>query len=122
MLVTADDLTQIIAIGLTRMPQEACGLLVTRIDDGPRIAEVQNMAPEPYHDVVMKNDDILDALLEVVGDPARYPGNLTRELVVWHTHPGGLVGPSKVDMEYRKKLGSTRCLVVTLPSGEAVQF
>jgi proteasome lid subunit RPN8/RPN11 len=83
---------------------------------------VPNRAENPNIDVVMNNNDLLDALLEVVGDPAWYPGNLTRELVVWHTHPGGLVGPSKVDMEFRRKLGSTRCLVVTLPSGEAVQF
>jgi proteasome lid subunit RPN8/RPN11 len=122
MFVTPDDVAEIVRLGTSRAPAEACGILLTRADGGPRIAEVPNRAAEPYHDVLMSHEDLQKALLEVVGDPARYPGNLTRELVVWHTHPGGLVGPSKVDMEFRRKLGDTRCLVVTIPSGEAVQF
>lgn len=122
MLVRPEDVAEIVRLGTLRAPSEACGILLTRADGGARIAEVPNRAAEPYANVLMLNEDIQDALLEVVGDPACYPGNLTRELVVWHTHPGGLVGPSKVDMEWKRKLGSTRCLVITLPTGEAVQF
>lgn len=122
MLVRPDDVDEIVRLGTLRSPSEACGLLLTRADGGVRIAEVPNRAAEPYHDVLMSNEDLTEALRGMVGDPGRYPGNLTRELVVWHTHPGGLVGPSKVDMEFRRKLGDTRCLVVTIPSGEAVQF
>jgi proteasome lid subunit RPN8/RPN11 len=84
--------------------------------------EVPNLADDPTKNVHMDAQDLNEALRRIVGDPARYPGNLTRELVVWHTHPGGLVGPSKVDMESRRAYRDMRCLVVTLPGGEAVQF
>lgn len=122
MLVTERDIAQIVGIGLQKHPHEACGLLITGAEGLARISEVPNRAPDPSKDVVMTADDIEEALRRMVGDPARYPGNLARELVVWHTHPGGLVGPSKVDMEFRRQLGNTRCLVVSLPNGEAVQF
>lgn len=120
-LVTEDDVKQILGIGLQKHPHEACGLLITGLEAG-RVREVVNRADDPSRDVVMKTEDISEALWEMVGDPACYPGDLARELVVWHTHPGGLVGPSRNDMQFKKTLGDTRCLVVTIPTGEAVQF
>lgn len=122
MLVSPDDVAEIVRIGTERLPNEACGILLTRSGAGPRIIEVPNRADEPHHDVLMLNEEFDEALRRIVGDPARYPGNLTRELVVWHTHPGGLVGPSRNDMVFKREIGDIRCLVVTLPTGEAVQF
>lgn len=120
-LVTEEDVKSILGIGLQKYPHEACGLLVTGLATG-RIKEVVNRADDPSMDVFMRSEDVQAALWEMLGDPARYPGNLSRELVVWHTHPGGLVGPSKNDMQFKRALGDTRCLVVTVPTGEAVQF
>lgn len=122
MFVRPDDIAQIVRLGTLRAPSEACGILLTRADGGPRIAEVPNRATEPTANVFIDGEEFTETLRRIVGDPACYPGNLTRELVVWHTHPGGLVGPSKVDMEFKRTLGNVRCLVVTLPNGEAVQF
>lgn len=122
MLVTDADIAQIVQWGMEGAPDEVCGILLTRANDGPRLLRVANSAPDPRRNTMMLTDDILDALIEVVGPPALYEGDVSKELVMWHTHPGGLVGPSKDDMKYRKKLGDTRCLVVTIPSGEATEF
>lgn len=122
MLVTESDVATIVAIGLERAPFEACGVLVTSHTLAERVREVPNHSTEPNDSCVMRNDDILDAVLGLVGDPLEYSGDLSRELVVWHTHPSGKVGPGKTDMEFRRRLGDTRCLVVTVPTGEAVQF
>jgi proteasome lid subunit RPN8/RPN11 len=39
---------------------------------------------------------------------------------VWHTHPGGLVGPSSGDLEHA--VTGVNYLVVTVPGGEARHF
>lgn len=122
MLIQPSDIDQIVQWGIAAGGVEICGILLTRFDGGPRLKNIPNGSDEPSDMTFMTIDDIMEALLELVGDPDSYPGDLTRELVVWHTHPGGMVGPSRLDMEYRRKLGSTRCLVVTIPSGKAVQF
>lgn len=36
-----------------------------------------------------------------------------RDFIVWHTHPGGLVGPSKGDMEQKRQAPDFRYIVVT---------
>lgn len=122
--ILESDVEQIRQLGMETGADEICGLLLTRPDTGPRLCQVPNRARNPRRNVVMLSDDMLDGVLELVGNPDRYPGDLTRDLVVWHTHPGGLVGPSMVDLEWRwtETLSQTRCLVVTIPSGEAVYF
>lgn len=122
MEILPSDVQQIAQIGMEAGYLETCGVLLTRSDGGPRIKQVENKAEQPVIQVYMESDDFMDALLDLVENPRTYPGNISEELVVWHTHPGGLVGPSKQDMEWRQSLGDTRCLVVTIPSGEAVTF
>lgn len=124
MMVTGDDIRDIFAYGVARYPEEACGLLITapHFFGTKRLREVRNSAEEPNANVVMTREDIEETLNSMIGDRSLYSGNLSRELVVWHTHPGGVVGPSRLDMEFKRSLGNTRCLVVTLPTGEAVQF
>jgi proteasome lid subunit RPN8/RPN11 len=120
--ILSTDVDQIAQWGMEAGYQEVCGVLLTRSDDGPRLKMVPNKAENPQIQVYMDSDDFMDALLELVGAPEKYTGSISHELVVWHTHPGGLVGPSALDMEWRTGLSDTRCLVVTIPSGEAVTF
>lgn len=122
MVILPEDVEQIAQWGMEAGYVEICGVLLTRSDGGPRLKQVVNKAAKPEIQVFMHSDDFMDALLDLVGHPEQYPGPLGEELVVWHTHPGGLVGPSKQDLLWRKELGDTRCLVVTIPSGEAIQF
>lgn len=42
------------------------------------------------------------------------------DVIVWHTHPSGFVGPSRGDMQNRVE--GLKYLVVSLPDGEAVYF
>lgn len=119
--VAREDIAEIVRLGTLRSPREACGLLLTRHDAGPRIAEVPNRATT-LNDVLMGRDEIQIALAELLGPPPGYEGDLGAELVLWHTHPSGNVGPSRTDMKMKRQLGDVRCLVVALPSGEAAQF
>lgn len=116
------DVEQITQWGMEAGYVEACGVLLTRSDGGPRLKKVQNRAEQPQIQSFMTSDDMMDALLELIGDPRKYNGSISKELVIWHTHPGGLIGPSQLDKEWRQQLDETRCLVVTIPSGEAVIF
>lgn len=122
MEIRKSDIDQITQWGMEAGYIEICGVLLTRSDDGPRLTRIPNKAQYPVREVVFHSDDFMDGLLKLTGDPANYPGELAEELVVWHTHPGGLVGPSDIDKQSRLALGDTRCLVVTVPSGEAVIF
>lgn len=122
MLVTDADVAEIIRIGILRAPNEACGLLVTAPHLPKRVEEVPNRSTEPLDSCYMLDPDIRFAIKALVGDPEGQEELLAKHLVVWHTHPGGKIGPGRMDMEFKRKLRGTRCLVVTLPGGEAVQF
>ena len=116
--VTDEDVRQILGYGLERYPHEACGVLVLGRPQGSRrLRELPNRADTPEDEVLMTSEDITRTL-EGMG---ALVGGL--EVVFWHTHPGGNVGPSRMDMRFkREQLGNARCLVVTVPTGEAVQF
>lgn len=122
MEILTSDIDQIAQWGMEAGYVEICGVLLTRSDGGPRLARVPNRADYPVREIAIDSDDFMDGLLELTGNPAEYLGDLADEIVVWHTHPGGLVGPSDIDKQARLALGDTRCLVVTIPSGEAVIF
>lgn len=118
MLVSEADVAEIVRLGTLRAPREACGLLLTRSDGGLRVVEVENKASEV--DLCRMDPADLDEALTRLREG--FDGDVAKALLVWHTHPRGNVGPSKTDMTSRKTLGGIRCLVVSLPNGEAVQF
>lgn len=109
-------------IGRQHSPAESCGLLVCGLPGLPyALLGVQNSSLTPEDETVMAGADVSEALCSL----ERHLGpmeNWMDRLVVWHTHPGGRVGPSRMDMIFRKTLGAARCLVVTLPGGEATMF
>ena len=99
LIVTMDlspsDVVDIAKIGHQRMPAEACGILLRVPHKGERIFEVPNRAIEANDEFVMSGKDILLVLEDYEGD--------VLDLAIWHTHPGGQLGPSKADMEQRLK-------------------
>lgn len=122
MLVSDRQKAEILRMGLARVPNEACGFLLT-FPGGPNdVVELKNCSSEPRDTVAMDPAELRRALLDVVGSRQALLERLEQHLVVWHTHPSGHVGPSKTDMEFRRTIPEVRCLVVTLPTGEAVQF
>lgn len=116
------DIDQIAQWGMEADGEEICGVLLTRSDAGPRLMKIPNLADEPRRSIFMTSDHVIEAICTLIEHPETYPGSVSKDLVVWHTHPGGLVGPSEMDLAFRDNLAETRCLVVTIPSGEAVQF
>lgn len=121
MLISSDDVASIVELGKQRIPREACGILLTRRDSGLRIVEVPNSSPDSDA-TLMLGADLHAAIEQLVSAEPPYHGDLERDLVIWHTHPGGKVGPGREDMRERRKYPTARCLVVSLPNGEAVQF
>lgn len=98
---------------MMRRPNEACGIVIPNLDMAPDdwVHELTNRsaAPNSSYEIDPATVKALCADLETWSD-----------VLIWHTHPTGSVGPSKRDMEY--KVEGLRYLVVSLPRGEAVMF
>lgn len=113
--VSPEIVNQVLQLGITRAPREACGL----ITPDSMVVELPNSSLEPYKSYDIKMEDLVNALNKYIERSLN--GNFgPSEVVVWHTHPGGQIGPSKGDM--REKTSGFRYLVVSVPGGQAVQF
>lgn len=89
-------------------PKEAVGLLT---EDG-RLIMLPNHSEHPESNFVIRKEDILSAIRmhKLEGDLAG--------LTLWHSHPNGGVGPSRIDMQQR--LPFLHHLVVTLIDADVV--
>lgn len=97
-------------LGIEAAPEEACGVLVNETE-GVRIVQMLNRAEDRTSSYRIDPKMLRTLALK----PASWA-----HVVIWHTHPGGLVGPSPGDLEY--KIQGVRYLVVTVPSGEVAWF
>jgi len=102
------ELELIEAIGHRRAPLEACGILIPTPHKGSKVIELPNRANKPNSFMVWGNDirEALGEWLTLASDEEF--GKVT----LWHTHPAGGVGPSRIDMRSRAK--GLHHLVVTL--------
>lgn len=111
MCQTHDEVVeQITQWGIEHAPQEVCGLIHTR-RDGFMVYRVTNIAADPCREYTFDASELVEVMAEV---PTR------NDVICWHTHPGGTVGPSEGDV--RRKVRGVRYLVVAIPTGEAVFF
>lgn len=85
-------------------PSEAVGLLT--LDD--RVISLPNHSESPETSFELARSDLINALRMHELEPDG--------LVLWHSHPGGGVGPSRTDMQNR--LPFMAHLVVTIGSEE----
>lgn len=101
---------KILDLGIEAAPEEACGVLVPGVL-GFRVIPLRNRSPHPEDSYVIDPETVRSLRLqpEVWGD-----------VRVWHTHPGGNVGPSPGDL--KSKIRGLRYMVVTVPTGEVVEF
>lgn len=104
---------RIIELGLEEAPKEACGLVVPDlgVPADSWVIRMTNQAANPYDSYSIDATTIRGLLEE---------RDVWDDVLVWHTHPGGHVGPSRGDM--RARVEGIRYLVVSLPSGEATMF
>lgn len=100
-----DDIAE---IGRKRMPAEACGVLLPKAWRGRQVWEMPNRSMEPQTSFAFKSSDIM---VELEGWVANNPEDWDN-IVIWHTHPRGGIGPSREDM--RGKLPKVGHLVVSL--------
>lgn len=107
---------KIFDLGMENAPEEICGLLVDESrawagGSGFRVVQLNNRAEDRCRGYVIDPATLRDlAFAPKVWD----------HVTVWHTHPGGLVGPSAGDREHH--LRGVRYIVVTIPTGEVVEF
>jgi proteasome lid subunit RPN8/RPN11 len=82
---TPEQLDEMARLGRLRFPQETGGVL-----HNGRLIEMPNRATpvDAVDSYLITVEDIFDA----VG------GATTEEVLFWHTHPGGMIGPSSVDL------------------------
>ena len=86
-----------------RAPLEAVGLIL----DGIRVVELPNKSPTPKNSFEVHKSDIIKVLEKEEDLP---------EIIFWHSHPSGVIGPSKTDM--RQKNNFMEYLVITItPDG-----
>jgi proteasome lid subunit RPN8/RPN11 len=106
-------LPKIIEIGMARLPNEACGLVVPDLDEPAAqwVHELQNRSKDPLNSYAIDPMTIYDL---------RSDRETWSSVLVWHTHPSGHVGPSQQDWDDR--LPDVKYLVVALPGGQAVMF
>jgi proteasome lid subunit RPN8/RPN11 len=95
-------------IGEERSPAEACGIMLPTPHKGKRVWELPNRSNRSNDSFVMLGSDIA----MVLGD---WDGPY-EEIVMWHTHPAGNVGPSQADIQNR--VVKFPNLVVTIRKGD----
>jgi proteasome lid subunit RPN8/RPN11 len=104
---------QIIEIGMAELPKEACGIIIPELGlpSDQWVRQMANRSPSPETSYAIDPETIAGLL--------RYP-EAWQDVIVWHTHPSGHVGPSRDDLKTRRE--GLRYLVVSLPRGEKVMY
>jgi len=103
-------LEHIFNLGMEAAPEEACGLIVNETM-GVQVIPLKNRAEDPTASYVIDNATLRQLALK----PKTWA-----HVAVYHTHPGGQVGPSSGDLEH--KVNGVKYVVVTVPTGEIVWF
>jgi proteasome lid subunit RPN8/RPN11 len=116
--LTKQILDAIGRIGRDRLPNEACGLILPPPGDASRapgmhrqVIELPNRSSSPRDSYEIGMHDI-EVALEKWGEQEGVTSDDIAQMVVWHTHPSGHIGPSRGDM--RAKASDLAYLVVTL--------
>lgn len=115
--VSPEIVDQVLQLGRAEEPNEACGV----VTPDSRVVLLPNNSSSPTNSFVIATKDLVNAMNNYLARSEVHPTVLTREhFIIWHTHPGGVVGPGPGDI--RERIPGFQYLVVSLPHGEAVQF
>lgn len=96
------------SVGVKEAPKEACGLLFA---DGT-LVELPNRSDSPTCSFKIEWADARDAL-ESLGRSELMQSGVT-DVLVWHTHPSGLIGPSTLDVHQKRSWQGVQAAVITL--------
>lgn len=115
--VSPEIVDQILLVGKAEDPCEACGV----ITPDSMVVQLTNSSSSPHTSYVLSSEDLVNALDAFVGRTGIPWTDLTQEhFIIWHTHPGGNIGPSRGDL--RDRIEGFQYVVISLPHGEAVRF
>jgi len=105
--------------GQETAPNEACGLWIpaTNIQGTHDLWLVDNIAEDPLKSYKM---DMVDVSQLMERHNITGPGEFYEQVIVWHTHPSGMVGPSKGDID--ASMFNVKYMVMTIPSQEVVKY
>lgn len=108
---------KIMELGMQSRPKEACGVIVPELATPPDqwVVQMINRADTPETEYKISSATVKQ-LLDDMTSAQRVWDNV----IIWHTHPSGMVGPSRGDMHSR--IEGLTYLVVSLPNGEAVTY
>ena len=104
-LVSNQTEAELHRIAKLRVPHEAVGLILP----GERVVEVPNHSETPETNFVATRADMVTHLTSDMD---------LEEVALWHSHPGGGVGPSRTDM--RSKTPFRHHLVVSIVNEDLV--
>lgn len=96
-ILTPDLVDELVALGESRRPAEACGVVIPYRWRGQQVWEMPNRAKRPHDTFEMHSSDIGVALGEWQEDTQLDWGLIT----IFHTHPSGSLTPSEADMKHR---------------------
>lgn len=114
-MILADAIDQIVEVGVEASPLEACGLICP---DGTVFFLTNECDDESSYRI--SGAQLEAAFLQPDGVCSLGYG--VEDVVLWHTHPSGYVGPSEADIESRRQLPEMMHMVVALPDGGAVYY
>lgn len=115
--VSPEIVDQILLVGKTEDPKEACGV----ITPDSQVVQLVNCSLYPSTSFELSSEDLVNALHASVDRAGLKWSELREEhFIIWHTHPGGNIGPSRADLKFR--IEGFQYVVVSLPNGEAVRF
>jgi len=94
--------------------KEAVGLLYRPPGEAEIVVALDNLSDEPQSSYAISTASITEALKLCAGDD--WTSVSEQDLVVWHSHPSGLKGPSLRDM--RTKIPGLRYAVVVMDADD----
>ena len=116
MVLEKSMVDEITRIGRERMPCEAAGILLPIKWRQQQVWELPNRSKTPHDSFEMHGEDIAILLRDFLEEHPE--DEIWSDVVIWHTHPQGNIGPSKYDLDNR--IPDLKCLVVSLlKDGEA---
>ena len=118
--LTEAILKEIVRYGLDALPSEACGVLIPTplnhlMGEAGQVVRLPNRAMNHTEAYVIRGDDIR---LSLENWSKSTSVELQNMMAIWHTHPGGNIGPSRADMKSRYP--GVAYLVVALVDGKGI--
>lgn len=111
---------QIVKLASTQQDPRAelCGVILPTPFHGVQVMNIPNRAEDPHTSFRMIGADLRFQLAGWFeeADPSLWP-----EVIFWHTHPGGGIGPSRVDMQNKPPSGYSLVIALT-PDGPVPTF